>query len=604
MMMMIMMRDFARSNLNMNLKQRLLRILYYFVSLTPQVLRLLQMLRCKCYCFPSKANKDTLITLPPSFSLPSPLPQWPQGQGFASGIVNLGEIEVCKVTTFEFVWSSNIGQSVAFYNPVGIPDGFHILGHYCQSIGKPLWGFVLVVREVDTGSSEISIRDKLPALKNPLDYMLVWCSNAESKELPIGSAYFWLPQPPEGYSALGYLVTNSPDKPNLDEMICVRVDLTDKCEPYRVMLDASVIPEFQFQVWSLRPHDRGMRGKGVSVGTFFCTSNWSKGEDLPVVCLKNLNPVLPAMPCLHQIHALIKHYGPTVFFHPEELYLPSSVDWFFNNGALLYRKGVSTGEAIHAAGLNLPGGGTNDGEFWIDLPSDDRRDFVKRGDLKSAKLYVHVKPALGGTFTDIAMWVFCPFNGPSTLKFGITNMAFSRVGEHVCDWEHFTLRISNFTGELWSIYFSQHSGGKWVDAYDLEYIDGNKAVVYSSKNGHASYPHPGTYIQGSSKLGIGIRNDAIRSNLYVDSSVQYELVAAEYLGDAVTEPQWLQYMREWGPKIVYGSKTELDKIINALPPGLRNPFGNLIKKLPVELYGEEGPTGPKEKNNWIGDERW
>lgn len=590
---------------NLKMKQRFLRVLYYCVSLSPQLWRLLQMLRFRCNCFPWKGNNN--VTLPQTFSLPSPIPQWPppEEQGFASGIVNLGELDVCKVTGFEFVWHSNIGKPVAFYKPVGVPDGFHIVGHYCQPSNKPLWGFVLVVREVETSSSETRNSGKLPALKNPLDYMLVWCSNAGSKEVTIGSAYFWVPQPPEGYNALGYLVTNRPDKPNLDEMICVRTDLTDKWEPYRLMLDAaSVIPEFPFQVWCLRPRDRGMLGKGVSVGTFFCTSSWNKGEELPVVCLKNLNPVLPEMPRLHQIHALIEHYGPTVFFHPEEVYLPSSVDWFFSNGALLYRKGLSMGEAIDSSGSNLPGGGTNDGEFWIDLPSDDRRDFVKHGDLKSAKLYVHVKPALGGTFTDIAMWVFCPFNGPSTLKFGITSMAFSKVGEHVCDWEHFTLRICNFTGELWSIYFSQHSGGKWVDAYDLEYVDGNKAVVYSSKNGHASYPHPGTYIQGSSKLCIGIRNDATRSNLYVDSSVQYELVAAEYLGDAVTEPQWLQYMRQWGPKIVYDSKTELDKIINALPPRLRNPFGNLIKKLPVELYGEEGPTGPKEKNNWIGDERW
>ncbi|KAK7366620.1 hypothetical protein VNO80_08615 [Phaseolus coccineus] len=598
------MMGFVRSNLNMNTKQRLLRFLFYLMSLFPQLLHLLQMFRFKFNSF-RKGINNTIITLPQAFSLSSPLPQWPQGQDFASGIVNLGEIEVRKVTGFEFVWNCNIGKPVAFYKPVGIPDGFHILGHYCQPSDKPLWGFVLVVREVEAVSSERSKRDKLPALKNPLDYKLIWCSNAGRRELPIGSAYFWVPQPPEGYSALGYLVTNRPEKPNLDEVICVRADLTDKYQPYRLMLDAtSVNPKFPFQVWSLRPCDRGMLGKGVSVGTFFCTNRWNKGEELPVVCLKNLNPMLPAMPHLHQIDALIQHYGPTVFFHPEEVYLPSSVDWFFNNGALLYRKGVCTGEAIDAAGSNLPGGGTNDGEFWIDLPSDDRRDFVKHGDLNSAKLYVHVKPALGGTFTDIAMWVFCPFNGPSTLKIGIKSMAFNRVGEHVSDWEHFTLRVCNFSGELWSIYFSQHSGGKWVDAYELEYINGNKAIVYASKSGHASYPHPGTYIQGSSNFGIGIRNDAGRSNLYVDSSVQYEIVAAEYLGDAVTEPQWLQFMRQWGPKICYDSKTELDKIINTLPRGLRNPFGHLIKKLPVELYGEEGPTGPKEKNNWIGDERW
>jgi len=26
--------------------------------------------------------------------------------------------------------------------------------------------------------------------------------------------------------------------------------------------------------------------------------------------------------------------------------------------------------------------------------------------------------------------------------------------------------------------------------------------------------------------------------------------------------------------------------------------------MPNELPREEGPTGPKEKNNWEGDERW
>lgn len=535
------------------------------------------------------------------------------GQGFGSGIVNLGELEVFKITSLELVWNSKVtlnkSKGVAFYKPVGIPDGFHVLGHYCQLNDKPLHGFVLVARGVNTCSpltADTSNHDKLPALQNPLDYTLVWSSDTRSEMLLSGCGYFWLPQPPEGYKSLGYLVSNKPGKPELDDMKCVRSDLTDRCEPYCMILDGGYeFPEFPFQVWSTRPCDRGIQGKGVSVGTFFCGDYCSKGDEIPVKCLKNLNPEQISMPNLHQLHALINHYGPTVFFHPKEDYLPSSVDWFFNNGALLYKKDESHGETIDAAGSNLPVGGTNDGQFWIDLPSDERRDSVKHGNLQSAKLYVHVKPALGGTFTDIAMWVFCPFNGPATLKFGVMNIAFSKIGQHVGDWEHFTLRISNFTGELWSIYFSQHSGGEWVDAYDLEYIDGNKAVVYSSKAGHASYPHPGTYIQGSSKLGIGIRNDAARSNLFVDSSIHYEIVAAEYLGDGtISEPQWLQFMREWGPKIIYSSKTELDKILSALPPRLQNSLESLFKKLPLELYCEEGPTGPKEKNNWKGDERW
>ncbi|KAI3897088.1 hypothetical protein MKX03_009691 [Papaver bracteatum] len=364
-----------------------------------------------------------------------------------------------------------------------------------------------------------------------------------------------------------------------------REDLTANCETCNVIFQMDLKSvKFPFRVWETRPCHRGMMEKSVSVGTFFCSSCWSFGGEMNIACLKNLDP----------IHALIKHYGPTVFFHPDEIYLPSSLSWFFKNGALLYKKGDLVGVPIDSMGLSLP----------CDLPKDSNRNFVKCGNLESAELYVHVKPALGGTFTDIVMWVFCPLNGPATLKIGVLNIALSKVGEHVCDWEHYTLRISNFTGELWSIYFSQHSGGEWVDACDLEFIEENKAVVYSSKNGHASFPHPGNFLQGS--LGIGVRNDAAKSKFCVDSSLKYEVVAAEYLGDntIVRETNWLQYMREWGPKLVYDGRSELDRIIHLLPIFIRYSVESLVDKFLVELYGEEGPTGPKEKNNWFGDERW
>lgn len=90
-----------------------------------------------------------------------------------------------------------------------------------------------------------------------------------------------------------------------------------------------------------------MRGKGVSGGTFFCGYRASQ-EELNIACLKNLDHQLHAMPSFEQLHALIKHYGPSVFFHPDEVYLPSSVTRFFKNGALLYRAGDFSGEPIDA----------------------------------------------------------------------------------------------------------------------------------------------------------------------------------------------------------------------------------------------------------------
>ncbi|XP_030516023.2 LOW QUALITY PROTEIN: uncharacterized protein LOC115729550 [Rhodamnia argentea] len=565
------------------------------------------MFGCKCLSWNGIAGRSH--PQPEPFSLPAPIPQWPPGQGFASGRINLGEIEVCKVNRFEYIWGWNLSRDerkgVSFYRPAAIPDGFFCLGHYCQSNDRPLRGFVLVAREVISSGIEPPDQctsDKSPALEEPVDYTLVWSSD-DGGEDGVEGCFFWLPQAPEGYKPMGLLVTNQPAKPALEEVRVVRSDLTDTCENHHVILSLiSKYPQLPFTVCSTRPTHRGMLGKGVSVGTFFCSSFWISGDEQCVSCLKNCNLSLNAMPNLDQVHAVINHYGPTVFFHPDEVFLPSSVSWFFENGSQLYSKGNPVGEPIDISGSNLPSGGKNDGEYWIDLPSDGRKDSIKNGNLDSAKLYVHVKPALGSTFTDIVMWIFCPFNGPATLKVGMSIPL--SIGQHVGDWEHFTLRISNFTGELWSIYFSQHSGGQWVDACDLEFIDGNKVAVYSSKSGHASYPHPGTYIQGSKKLGIGIRNDAARSDFKVDSSTSYELVAAEYLGDGVVgEPFWLQYMRKWGPTITYDSRTKLDKTIKSLPVMLGHSVAYIFDKLPAELSGEDGPTGPKEKNNWVSDER-
>lgn len=65
-----------------------------------------------------------------------------------------------------------------------------------------------------------------------------------------------------------------------------------------------------------------MLGKGLSVGTSFCSTHFDPEQKIDISCLKNLDSILGAMPNLNQIHALIECYGPTVLFHPDEIYLP------------------------------------------------------------------------------------------------------------------------------------------------------------------------------------------------------------------------------------------------------------------------------------------
>ncbi|TVU45332.1 hypothetical protein EJB05_04817, partial [Eragrostis curvula] len=590
---------------------------------------------------------------PEGFSFAEPLPQWPPGQSspsshsrlsdvqfvslsrcgvallgteFATGRMRIGggELELAAATKFQKICTLSTparrGGSVTFYRPVGVPEGFSLLGHYCQPNCRPLHGHLLVARA--TGKDDAP-QQQQPPLCSPRDYSLIWAFQASGGGGNAGygrsDAFFWLPVPPEGYKALGCLVTTEPHKPPLEAVACVRADLTAECEPHGSLLHLQLPRQQQqaqspscppaFTVRGVRPvHEhRGMRGKGIGVGTFCCAADGSSPAEQGLACLSNVELDLSAMPTLEQAHALIRHYGPTLFFHPKEIYLPSSVAWYFKNGARLFGRegGDPAGEEIDGEGSNLPAGGCNDGEYWIDIPRGERGLAVCRGDIDSAELYAHLKPAMGGSCTDVAMWVFCPFNGPARLKLLPLNIPLGKTGQHVGDWEHFTLRVSNLTGELMAVYYSQHSGGNWVDASALEYVAGNRPVVYSSRNGHASYAYPGVYLQGSAALGVGIRNDAARSNLFVDSSTKYRIVAAEYLGDGVVaEPPWLQYMREWGPKVVYKSRKQMERMSGGLPERMRCSADNMLNKMPNELSWEEGPTGPKEKNMWEGDERW
>ncbi|CAN6183925.1 unnamed protein product [Urochloa humidicola] len=546
-------------------------------------------------CFSCLPMGTAALTVKREFVPPAVLPSWPASTvsdgGFAKGSIDLGGLEVRQITTFTKVWSTTQGgqdgAGATFLKPSPVPAGFSVLGHYAQPNNRPLFGHVLVARDTSGGTG--------PLLAAPVDYTLVWSS-------PDGAGHFWLPKAPEGYKAVGAVVTATSDKPSPDDVRCVRADFTDACETEEAVLSSD---KDGFSAATLRPAFRGIDARGVHAGTFLAQSSVAPASASALACLKNSSAsYTSSMPDLSQVNSLLAAYAPHVFLHPNEAYLPSSVTWFFENGALLYQKGSQTPTPVAADGSNLPQGGGNDGGYWLDLPVDNnQKEKVKRGDLGSAKVYVQAKPMLGGTVTDLAVWIFYPFNGAARAKVGPLTIPLGEIGEHVGDWEHVTLRVSNFSGELLRMYFSQHSAGTWVEASQLEYLDagdgrGNRPVAYASLHGHALYPKAGLVLQGDSKLGIGIRNDAARgSRLDTGGAGRSEVVSAEYLG--VKEPAWLGFEREWGPREEYDIGRVINRVARILPRSVRERLAKLVEKV---LVGD-GPTGPKMHGNWRNDER-
>ncbi|KAK9051517.1 hypothetical protein SSX86_028144 [Deinandra increscens subsp. villosa] len=524
-------------------------------------------------------------------------PKFLEGGGFATGNIDLGGLEVCQVSSFNKIWATNEGGpdnlGATFYEPSSIPDGFFVLGHYSQCNNKPLFGWVLAGRP---GANESL------SLARPTDYSLVWTSESQ-KIKQDNNGYIWLPVCPDGYKAVGYVVTVSPEKPSLDKIRCVRSDFTEIVELDRWIwgLKNEIDPN-GLNVYGSRPKDRGVQAMGVPTGSFLI-QNISGSADVSLpYCLKNTKNTLLAMPNLSQIKALIETYSPIIYFHPDEKYLPSTVNWFFQNGALLYQKGLETSPSqVEPDGSNLPQGGSDDGSYWLDLPADDSaKERVKKGDLGNANAYFHIKPMFGGTFTDMAIWVFYPFNGPARLKLEFLNISLGKIGEHVGDWEHLTLRVSNFDGSLKCVYFSEHSGGTLLDASQIEFEIGNKPVAYASLNGHAFYSKPGLVLQGNGRNGI--RNDTAKGKAVMDTGIRAVVVAVDHL--TAVEPPWLNYRRKWGPKLSYDIAKEIEKAKKVLPGRLKQIFEKVVSGVPNEVLGEEGPSGPKMKNSWNGDEKY
>ncbi|CAN7052417.1 hypothetical protein Bca4012_075243 [Brassica carinata] len=528
-----------------------------------------------------------------SFKFPSPLPVIPPGgeKNFGNGKIDLGGLEVIQVSisesTSQRVWRAFEGgpdnMGVSIFEPINLPAGFFTLGFYAQPNNRMLFGWVLVAKDVSGNS-----------LRPPIDYMELGNTTSVVVKQD-GPAYFWQPLCPNGYGAVGVFVTTSPVKPSLrqESISCVRTDHTVQMSE----ADAWVWGIEGVTVSSLRPENRGTEAAGVYTGTF---SFQQLNFPLPSLsCLRNTKFDLSSMPSQDQTRDLFRAYSPLIYFHPNEEFLPSSVDWVFSNGALLYQKGNESNPVpVQPNGSNLPQGGSDDGLYWLDYPADESaRERVKRGDLGNTKVYLHIKPMFGGTFTDIVLWIFLPFNGNAHLKIlFMKSLSLGNVGEHIGDWEHVTLRISNFNGELWRVYFSEHSGGSLVEACDLEFQGGNKPVAYASLHGHAMFSRPGLVLQGQD--GNGIRNDMARSDKFFDTSTGYEVIA----GQGIVEPPWLNYFRKWGPTVQHDLEKTIDGFAKTLPGFLRKKFRELTDKIPHEVLEEDGPTGPKVKQSWNADE--
>jgi hypothetical protein len=309
--------------------------------------------------------------------------------------------------------------------------------------------------------------------------------------------------------------------------------------------------------------------------------------------------------------AAIARYAPVVRFHPQEQYLPSSVEWFLDRAWLCDQYGGKAQASVANLPATPPADG-NDHHYWLELKDNASRG----GNMPSAVAYVHAKPAAVAGFTDIAFWFFYPFNGPGAAHvFPFQDyLAFDKFGEHTGDWENVVLRVDNNSKALTGVYLSQHNSGEWITDLNAFTKQNGRIVVYASRNGHASYSRPGANPTEEKNLSAPwpfpgdifdfyLINDCADGGQSLDCAAHYQLVSADYLGaEKPDEPRWLNFFYRWGPHITYPAGT-IDQFVRSLGVAawLISPLMTwLLDKLPSEVKEEDGPTGPKTKGSWLG----
>ena len=220
------------------------------------------------------------------------------------------------------------------------------------------------------------------------------------------------------------------------------------------------------------------------------------------------------------IHELIRIFLPVFFFHTNEVYFPSSMEYAFENCQLY------NGNTLIADYGNVkPDMIQNNMGHRIRINQKIHYGEFNNKKHEDIPIYVSVKNPPDLDYYEIIYVVYFPFSGPYSI-FG------KKVGDHDSDLEHIAVRVSKEHGSLIGIYYSYHSEGIWCHPEEIEFLEG-RPVVYVARGSHGFYPYEGTHHRI-----FGFANDKMnQGTLWRPSKV----IRVDTDKTDVVPPYWMYY---------------------------------------------------------------
>jgi len=339
-------------------------------------------------------------------------------------VLETEELLITFSQTFQFSWNdsgSGLPIDGSYWHPV-TTDGFKALGSlgfagYYNPAGK----HGVMVLKAKSGSD---------ALAAPVDYTLVWSDQGSGAS---NDGSFWIPVPPSGYKAMVIVAQSGYNKPSLDDVVCVREDLTIPGEAGELIwgfyIDL-ISPPLCFNSWNIEPPVTGPHENAyLSTGTFIA----QKTKDAPSVhsAMNVLNVPLPmlAETPYQQYVPTLKGYDPppdeTVPILAREMLVPCTIlndpfysddqTWRITNSPfyrlerqvfykLLYHNHNQTSVQQHNSYTRKIGVTTTESnEFWSETSISITAETGVSIEMFSAKVSVTVSKSFGySTMTSVS----------------------------------------------------------------------------------------------------------------------------------------------------------------------------------------------------------
>ncbi len=479
-------------------------------------------------------------------------------------------LEIAYVDQLAFRWNdagSGADRDGSFWQPVA-PGGWFALGSYGIGSGVgSAYGPVLVARELAANS-----------LAAPAGYQMIWADYGSGAD---NDGSFWKPIPPANYTCLGTVARAGYDPPSVNDIRCVRTELTIAAK-YEASIwdDQGSGADSDFSAWQVLPVSEGGPEAGLTLGTFVGVGGYSHPAE-PARTLAAAY-VKAATATQAEVDSMIATYGPVIALHPTELYLPDSVDYILNNGTTMCRGLIHNPDdyatfmyedtlcyQTNAANLldtvadseQDPRFGTPDYDYFMQV-----NNAVTGGSMSRAKAYVRAT-RYSQAFVELQFWIYYPFNGSGKFYLQIGDVESYHVltnpaGRHYGDWEVVTVRLGKDANDgifkPMSFYMSRHGTNQvlaWRDPALQKYLT-NHPIAFAARDSHAHYPNAATqYYErvGDTNIGVGTVNVDLEDwtayggpALGAFQSGRYEIVSSDFPGVAATNPDWLGFFKRWG----------------------------------------------------------